>query len=313
MAMNMRREKKNQDIGAKALELVNQFGRELTNLQQMVSKNQKETDLELKVLSRSVGELNNSPAASLVENHEQTLTNLNSWLTDLDGQVVVLKNTTVGTAEYDQAVKKVVGLMTQVAETAAQLPVTIQNQKASLESGAADIVKSVTSMGTLLQTVVELVEGPLSLSDDAVERLGDCIEKRLTPMVNKKLETTMNQSFSRYEDSFQRMIDDGVERLAAERELLDASTRKAAETADRIDKRLKARITGVASLLLFAAALCLAVVIVSGVFGLAVSIFGLDLALPEIWQRTHDADSWQGHLGWGTLGVAVLAGVCAAI
>lgn len=123
----------------------------------------------------------------------------------------------------------------------------------------------------------------------------------------------MNRSFSRYEDSFQRMVDDGVERLAAERELLDASTRKAEETADRIDQRLKSRLAGAASLLLFAAALCLAVVVVSGVFGLAVSVFGLDLALPEIWQRTRDADSWKGHLGWGTLGVAVLAGVCAAI
>lgn len=132
-------------------------------------------------------------------------------------------------------------------------------------------------------------------------------------MVDKKLETTMNRSFSRYEDSFQRMIDDGVERLAQERERLDASTREAAKTADRIDKRLKAGAVNVAGLLLFAAALCLAVVIVSGVFGLAVSIFGLDLALPEIWQRTHDAESWKGHLGWGTLGVVVLAGLCGAI
>lgn len=123
----------------------------------------------------------------------------------------------------------------------------------------------------------------------------------------------MNRSFSRYEDSFQRMVDDGVERLAQERELLDASTRKAEETADRIDQRLKSRLAGAASLLLFAAALCLAVVVVSGVFGLAVSVFGLDLALPEIWQRTHDAESWKGHLGWGLLGVAVLAGLFGAI
>lgn len=132
-------------------------------------------------------------------------------------------------------------------------------------------------------------------------------------MVDQRLETTMNQSFSRYEDSFQSMIDDGIERLALERERLDASTREAAKTADRIDKRLKAGAVNVAGLLMFAATLCLAVVVVSGVFGMTVSVFGLDLALPELWQRTHDADSWKGHLGWGALGVAVLAGLCGAI
>lgn len=321
MPMNMRR-KKNRDTGEN-LELVNQLTQEVKKLQGIVANHRKDVvhvseqqvkiGQDMKTLSSSVGELKNSPTASLVENHGQTLGDMQTWLTNLDGQLKVLKNTTVGTEEYNEAVKQTVAVMTKVAEAAAQLPVAIQNQKQSLTNGAADIAESLTSLGTLVQAVLEASEGPMSLSDSAVESLTDCIERRLTPMVDQRLETTMNQSFSRYEDSFQSMIDDGIERLALERERLDASTREAAKTADRIDKRLKAGAVNVAGLLMFAATLCLAVVVVSGVFGMTVSVFGLDLALPELWQRTHDADSWKGHLGWGALGVAVLAGLCGAI
>lgn len=321
MAMNMRR-KKNQDTGEN-LKLVNQLALEVQKFQKVVADHRKDVvhlseqqvkmGQDMKTLSSSVGELKNSPTASLVEKHSKTLADMEPWLKNLDTQLNVLKNTTVGTEEYNAAVKQTVAVITKVAEAAAQLPVAIQNQKQSLTSGAAEIAKSLTSLGTLVQAVLEASEGPMSLSDSAVERLTDCIEKRLKPMVDQRLKTTMNQSFSRYEDSFQSMIDDGVERLAQERERLDVSIQEAAKTADLIDKRLKAGAVNVAGLLLFAATLCLAVVVVFGVFGMTISVFGLDLALPEIWQRTHDAESWKGHLGWGLLGVAVLAGLFGAI
>lgn len=264
-------------------------------------------------IQQSIGESDDSPMASQVQNLSEQLETYETRLTELDGHMQTLQRSTVGTKEYEKAMAQATESMKAMSEIAASLPVAIQRQYEALRTAVSEIVSPLEVMGGLLETVVEMVEGPLSLSDDAIERLSACVEKRLSPSVNQTVRKVTGQTFSRYEDSFQKMIDDGISRMAGERERLDSSVSRALGEIDRVDNRLKARTVNVASVVLLVAVVAIGVVVVSGGLWMASSMLGLTVALPTLWERTFSADSFWVGLGWGFSAVALTAVVVSAV
>lgn len=264
-------------------------------------------------IQQSIGESDDSPMASQVQNLSEQLETYETRLTELDGHMQTLQRSTVGTKEYEKAMAQATESMKAMSEIAASLPVAIQRQYEALRTAVAEIVSPLEVMGGLLETVVEMVEGPLSLSDDAIERLSACTEKRLSPSINQTVREVTDQTFRRYEDSFQKMIDDSLSRMAGERERLDSSVSRALGEIDRVDNRLKARTVNVASVVLLVAVVAIGVVVVSGGLWMASSMLGLTVALPTLWERTFSADSFWAGLGWGFGAVGLTAAVVVAV
>ncbi|MCS4491545.1 hypothetical protein [Corynebacterium sp. ES2715-CONJ3] len=129
-------------------------------------------------------------------------------------QMDALRHSTVGTVEYKEAMAQAVNSMKAMAEIATALRAVILEQHEGLQKSVTGIVRPLESMGKLIKVVLELVERPLSLSDDAIERLSDSIDKRLNPMVLDLVETKLNQTFIIYERSIKEMVDSGVEEVA---------------------------------------------------------------------------------------------------
>lgn len=221
-----------------------------------------------------------------------------SQLTDLDKQMQSLKRSTVGTVEYEKAMAQATNSMKSMAEIAAALPAAIQRQHEGLQKSVTGIVAPLTSMGELLATVVELVEGPLSLSDDAVERLSVSVERRLSLMILKQVKTTMNQAFSRYERSFKAMVDRGVEGIARARERLELATKHTVKEVDRLDDRLNDRTVSVVSLVLLVAVIAVGVIVVAGGLWMGASLLGVTAGVPAMWSRAWAAETFWGGLGW---------------
>lgn len=268
--------------------------------------------LELKTVKVTVEELKAMPTG-IPDDLDKQLKTYQQQLRDLDKQMQSLKRSTVGTVEYEQAMAQATNSMKSMAEIAAALPVAIQRQHEGLQKSVTGVVAPLTSMGELLATVVELVEGPLSLSDDAIERLSVSVERRLSPMVLKQVKTTMNQAFSRYERSFKAMVDRGVEGVARERQRLETVTEETAGEVDRLDDRLRDRTVGVVSLTLLVAVVAVGVMVVAGGLWMGASLLGIPVAVPEMWSRAWSADTWWSGVGWAMGAVTLMSVTIAAV
>jgi methyl-accepting chemotaxis protein len=124
---------------------------------------------------------------------QEQLANYQQQLNALDEQMSALKRSTAGTRDYEIAMENAVAAMNAMAGIATELPVAIQKQHEGLQGqyealkkSVAGIVQPLVSLSTILRTVLELVEGPLSLSNDAVERLSVSVEKRLRALPDRE-------------------------------------------------------------------------------------------------------------------------------
>lgn len=267
---------------------------------------------EMKALSKSVEELKSTPTG-VPENLTEQLQTYQKRLSDLNDQMTALKRSTVGTVEYEKAMIQATDSMESMAGVAAALPVAIQRQHESLQNSVTGIVKPLKSMGELLTTVLELVEGPLSLSHEAVERLSVNVEKRLSPMVLEQVTTTMNQTFSRYAHSFNVMVDDGVKGIALERARLETATKDTVKEVDRLDDRLNDRTVGVVSLVLLVTVMAVGVIVVAGGLWMGTSLLGIPAGVSEMWARAWAARTWWGGVGWALGAVSLMLVTIAAV
>lgn len=169
------------------------------------------------------------------------------------------------------------------------------------------------AISTILKTFLALVEGPLSLSNDAVERLSTSVEKRLSPSIQRQLNETMDRSYSRYEQSFKKMVDDGVAGLAGERERLEAATANTASEIDRWDARLDNHTGSIGRVVLLAAVLAVGVIVVAGGLWMVDSMLGITVAVPEMWARAWSAATWWGGLGWALSAISLTVATVGAI
>lgn len=238
---------------------------------------------------------------------QEQLAKYQQQLNALDVQMSALKRSTVGTKDYEIAMENAVTAMNAMAGIATELPVAIQNQHEGLQGqyealkkSVAGIVQPLVSLSTILKTVLELVEGPLSLGNDAVARLNVSVEKRLSPSIQRKLNETMDLSFRRYEQSFNKMVGDGVAGLAGERERLEAATASTASEIDRWDARLDDHTGLIGRVVLLAAVMAVGVIVVAGGLWAVGAMFGITVAVPEMWDRAFSAATW-----WGGLGLAL--------
>lgn len=267
---------------------------------------------QLTALTKQVEDVKALPVG-MPEDVELHLASYQKQLTDLNKRMESLQRSTVGTKEYETAMAQATASMKSMAEIAAALPVAIQRQHEGLQKSVTGIVAPLTSMGDLLKTVLELVEGPLSLSDDAVERLSVSVEKRLSPMVLDHLKTTMDRTFSRYERSFKKMVDDGVEGVARERKRLETATAHTVTEVDRLDERLEDRTVSVVSIVLLVTVLGVGVIVVAGGLWMGASLLGIPAAVPEMWSRAWAADTWWSGVGWALGAVVLMCVTIAAI
>lgn len=123
----------------------------------------------------------------------------------------------------------------------------------------------------------------------------------------------MNQSFSRYERSFQAMVNDGVDGVARERERLEAATKRTVKEIDRLDDRLNDRTVSVVSLVLLVAVIAVGVIVVAGGLWMGASLLGVTASVPAMWARAWAAETFWGGLGWALGAVTLMAVTIGAI
>lgn len=251
---------------------------------------------------------------------QEQLANYQQQLNALDEQMSALKRSTAGTKDYEIAMENAVAAMNAMAGIATELPAAIQKQHEGLQGqyealkkSVAGIVQPLVSLSTILRTVLELVEGPLSLSNDAVERLSVSVEKRLSPSIQRQLNETMDRSFRRYEQSFKKMVGDGVAGLAGERERLEAATASTASEIDRWDARLDDHTGLIGRVVLLAAVMAVGVIVVAGGLWMVGSMLGITVAVPEMWERAFSAATWWSALGWALGALTLTAATIGAV
>ena len=126
------------------------------------------------------------------------------------------------------------------------MPELIDAKNRHLTSAVESLKTPLQSMAQLLMVVVEMVEGPLSLSDDAVARLSVSVEKRLNAQLSGQLRTQLREmvdwNFRELTPELQRTVSDGLEclegrqrALAREREEWDKTIQALARERERFD------------------------------------------------------------------------------
>lgn len=280
-----------------------------------------QTQKILKVISRIQQDLARfsetlETKATTAETQELQLTteSLTQGLVRLDSQLNALAKSKVGTAEHQRSLDRAAQALQQVGLIAAEMPELIDAENRHLTSAVESLKTPLLSMAQLLAVVVEMVEGPLSLSDDAVARLSVSVEKRLNAQLSGQLRTQLRElvdsSFKKLTPEFERTAERGVEALECEREAIAREREAIArerEALSALEERLRDRTLHVFSITLLAAVTAVGVIVVAGALWMGSSLLGITVAVPEMWSRAWAADTWWAGLGWalGAFGMTV--------
>lgn len=233
-----------------------------------------------------------------------------------EGQLKSLQSTTVGTREYQKTIDELTSNLAAMAAITTQLPTAIDAQRNQVSGLVEGLVEPLTSMGTLLRAVLELVEGPLSLSDEAINRLTDLLVKRLNPQMNDLLATTVNSGFDSFASQLGDIVDRGVDRLVAEREALEAATNAAVAEMEARRAFENSTLERVWGLLGVVGVIMLGFAVAGGGVWAVMTSFGFPDGSRYIWSQFVNARGVWPRVGWGLCGVGfvgVVMGVVAVL
>lgn len=302
MPQNKRRNPEPSSPHAELLSQVRKMTSQLSALEKSWTERLQNVESELTSLEKtSTGSLQEQKVA---------IADLLKRLSEVRSQLTTLQTSTVGTVEYQRAIDDAVAAMESTASIATQLPGAIQTQSAqltgvmqNLQQTTSEITSHLKNLAAILSTVLELVQGPLRLSDESVKQLSENIQTSLRPIILKDVRETLSRTFSDYEQEFRAISDTAVRDMER---LLEAQRAESARM-DAVDRRITRGLQIVASFVLLAVVIGAgSVIVLGGAQGLS-AVSGLPTLMPHLWAHVIGADSWYATLGWSVLAVGALA------
>ena len=233
----------------------------------------------------------------------ELLPHLKQQQAQLSEQLQRLSATTVGTGEYARTQESIAKILNDIVTTVSSMSPAMTSMQATMRD-----------LAVMYQATLEVADHPVQLSERSAQSISGGLSKQLMMSLSSEISPSVEKAYAQVQHEIKRHYERAVAELEREREKMAKETERRSRLLDE-EKALLERKESLSqqsqrftlwSITAVVAATMGLVAIGALGHGL-LTLVGVDVGIRQMWERTWDASTWYGGVGWFLLSVGVVS------